>query len=127
MTRRALPALLALALLVGCRADEELLASFIPAGLTITETLSSEAKTANCQRATFLAEATPGALDDFTRLGSLYPSSFLDCVPRDERNAWLDAIGRGSAVWSVGPGAGDEVHIWYDTQTGRLQVMQLAR
>ncbi|EBA07324.1 hypothetical protein [Sagittula stellata] len=110
--------------LAACRVDVDHLQSLIPADFTVTETLSSESKRFNCQRATFIASAPPGATEDWTRLGRLFDAKLSACIELEEQLRWKQAIARQTAWWRVIQ-APERAHIWYDSESGRLQVLTL--
>lgn len=119
-----LSALLLPLALAACRADVEHLQSLIPADFTVTETLTSEAKRFNCQRATFIASAPAGATEDWTRLGRLFDAKLSACIDLEEQLRWKQAIGRQTAWWRVIQ-TPERAHLWYDSESGRLQVLTL--
>ena len=123
---RVLSFCLACGLLTGCKPDVEQLARLVPAGVTITEEVSAKAKAVNCERATFIAKAEPDALKDWTRLGRLFDAKLSECIDVEEQVRWKQAIARGTAWWLIVQRP-RRAHLWYDTETGRLQVLTLAQ
>lgn len=110
--------------LAGCKADEGHLASLLPPEVVIRETLGSEARSFNCARASFSAEVPEAALQGWTRLGRLFDAKLSECIPTDEQVRWKQAIARGTAHWLVIQHP-EKAHVWFDTETGRLQVLTL--
>ena len=114
----------ALLLLAACKADVDHLRALVPSSLTITEDVASDAKRFNCQRATFLATAAPDAMDDWTKLGRLFDAKLSACLDIEEQLRWKQAIARGTAYWLIVQRP-EKAHLWFDSETGRLQVMTL--
>ena len=117
--------ILAALALSACRADVDHLETLVPDGLAVTERLGSDARRFNCQRATFRAVISdPTSMEDWTRLGSLYRRPMLACLDVEEQIRWNQAIAAQTAVWRIVTRP-EKAHLWYDTESGRLQVLTL--
>jgi hypothetical protein len=118
-------AALALLVLAGCRADVEALQALVPEALEVTEVVGSQAKLFNCARATFRAETRdPAALAQWSRLGRLFRPPMLECLDLKEKQRWNQAIAGGTALWTTIEQP-EKAHLWFDTDTGFLQVLRL--
>lgn len=110
--------------LAGCKADVDWISTKILAGFDRAELMSSEARF-TCHRATYVVEVTDvTVLSTFSKLDSLYSSSFLDSVTGVERDFWGQAVLDENVLWRVDRST-EEWHYWFDTVNKRLLVMQL--
>lgn len=129
MTGYRFLALSTLFCLASCEADTDIafLASLVPEGFQVVETVSADTDFMVCTRATFLVE-TQGVspADTWRPLGKLYSSSFLSCVEGDERSYWKSAVESGLVTMNV-LDEGWETHYWLNETGSRLLVMLLEK